>query len=414
MASVWFVRQTGKVYGPVDSSRLKKLASAGKLLRDSGIAKQRQGPWTQASQVRGLFAEASPAGNSGAKENWFGLDIVEAATTVASRWRVLFRQRRAAASVRAQPVDDSQWFYKAAGKCDGEFEGPCSRHEMGQLVERGTVRAITLVLKQGLTRWETAFSAGLFLDDPVSEDDDVRAAGSQLAENENSLAAEKEEILWDGRASHHANYGLYALSVLTAPLIFPAIWGMRNYVTRDCLRYQVTSRRVRVKHGSDELQHRDVLLADIRDAALVCPASLQTTHLCNIELFGTNPAKPLLVLEGVRLAESALVISLCEAAAHRHIPVRAKERLLADAKAQEAELLRRAELRHQREIAGLQDQMLVQWQAAFTPPPPVTRKSQHVSRLTSLLFGPRMRTIRVKGHYRGWKWVEPHRRQIRA
>ena len=242
----------------------------------------------------------------------------------------------------------------------------------------------------------------------------MQAAGSQPVENASVVSEQKEEILWDGKASHHANYGLYALCVLTAPFILPAIWGMRSYVARDCLRYQITSRRVRVKHGSDGMRHRDVLLAEVRDAALVCPASLQTTHLCNIELFGTNAGKPLLVMEGVPLAESALVISLCEAAAHRHIPVRAKESLLADAKAQEEELLRRAELRHQKEMAGLRSQMLVQRQASFIPPPPVTRRSQRVSGLTGLFFGPRMRTIWVTGHYRGRKWIKPHPRQIRA
>jgi hypothetical protein len=410
MASVWFVRQAGKVYGPFDASRMKKLAAAGKILRDSGVAKQRHGPWTQASQVRGLFAEAKPE----AKEDWLGLDLVEAATAVASKWRGYFRRKRVAVSVPAQPIDDSQWFYRATGEGNGEIRGPCSRYEMEQLVERGTVRASTLVLKQGLTRWETAFSAGLFLDDPVSEDNGSRTGSSQPAGNPSAAQEKQEEILWDGKASHHANYGFYVLCALAAPLIFPALWGLGRFVARDCLRYQITSRRVRVKHGSDGLRHRDLMLTNVRDAALVCPPSLQTTHLCNIELFGDDASKPLLVLEGVPLAESALVISLCEAAAHRHIPVRAKESLLADAKAQEEELLRRAELRHQREMAGLRVQRRMQRQASFIPPPPITRKSQHVSGLTSLLFGPRMRTIWVKGHYRGRKWIKPHKRQIRA
>jgi hypothetical protein len=395
MASQWFVRQAGKVYGPFDASRMRKLAAAGKLLRDSGVAKQRQGPWTQASLVGGLFPDPCVP----PKQDEKGLDLVEAVTTVASRWRGLFWTKTPSVEAPKRNTDEEQWFYRQAGQTDEKPKGPLTREQINQLAEQGEVRTSTLVLQLGEKRWETAFSAGLFLDDPVSEERDsfqkssYESAGSPMPP---AAPPEYEEILWEGRASHHANFGLYALCVLTAPLIFPAMWGMQWYAARDCLRYQITSRRLRIKHEGRGLRTRDISLASVRDAALVCPASLQATTLCNIELYGDNGRKPLAVLEGIPLVDSALVISLCEAVAHRHLPVRARERLLADVKVQEEELLRRAEQRHQQELAAMRAAMQPVSYRPFIPPPPATR------------------TIRVNGHYRGWKWIKPHKRRIRA
>jgi hypothetical protein len=395
MASQWFVRQAGKVYGPFDASRMRKLAAAGKLLRDSGVAKQRQGPWTQASLVRGLFPDACVQ----PKQDEIGLDLVEAVTAAASRWRGMFWRKPVSSQAPKQHTDEEPWFYRQAGQTDEKPKGPLSREQINQLVEQGEVRASTLVLQLGEKRWETAFSAGLFLDNPASDEGDAiqknseESAGSPMP---SAVPPAYEEILWDGKASHHANYGLYALCALTAPLVFPALWGMQRYAARECLRYQITSRRLRIKHEGKGLRTRDIPLASVRDAALVCPASLQATKLCNIELYGDNGRKPLAVLEGIPLADSALVISLCEAVAHRHLPVRARERLLADVKAQEEELLRRAEQRHQQELAAMRAAMHPVSYRPFIPPPPATR------------------TVRVKGHYRGWKWIKPHKRRIRA
>jgi hypothetical protein len=202
--------------------------------------------------------------------------------------------------------------------------------------------------------------------------------------------------------------------VLTAPFVFPALWGMQRFAARECLRYQITSQRLRIKHEGKELRSRDIVLADVRDAALECPASLKATNLCNVELYGHNRREPLAVLEGIPLAESALVISLCEAAAHRHLPLRARERLLADAKAQEEELLRRAEDQHRQEVAALRGQIQALSAQRFIPPPPVTRRRPRRSGVADWLFGPKMQTVIVREHLRKGRLVRSHSRRVRA
>ncbi len=55
MASSWFIRGGGKVYGPLDSAKLKQLVAEGKINQSTEIAQSQVGPWLPASRVRGLF-----------------------------------------------------------------------------------------------------------------------------------------------------------------------------------------------------------------------------------------------------------------------------------------------------------------------------------------------------------------------
>lgn len=65
MANSWFVRGGGKVYGPLDSSKLKKLVAAGKIDQTTEISQDQNGPWVSAGKIKGLFVQppipATPA-----------------------------------------------------------------------------------------------------------------------------------------------------------------------------------------------------------------------------------------------------------------------------------------------------------------------------------------------------------------
>jgi len=64
MASQWFVRGGGQVYGPMDSKKLKQLVTAGKIDESTEIAQDTKGPWTLAGKVRGLFNTQAPVAAS--------------------------------------------------------------------------------------------------------------------------------------------------------------------------------------------------------------------------------------------------------------------------------------------------------------------------------------------------------------
>jgi hypothetical protein len=59
MAASWFVRGGGKVYGPLDSAKLKQLVAEGKINETTEVAQNQAGPWYPAGKVRGLF-ETTP------------------------------------------------------------------------------------------------------------------------------------------------------------------------------------------------------------------------------------------------------------------------------------------------------------------------------------------------------------------
>lgn len=65
MAASWFVRGNGKVYGPLDSARLKQLVADGKIDQTTEVSQNQNGPWVPAGRVKGLFVQppitAAPA-----------------------------------------------------------------------------------------------------------------------------------------------------------------------------------------------------------------------------------------------------------------------------------------------------------------------------------------------------------------
>jgi len=425
MPSVWFVKQEGRLYGPFTSARLKKLADAGKVFATSEVSRHLEGPWAEASQVRGLFTPKSDS-----------------------------PQGHMSSTCAGATQEGECWYYRELGSADTTPHGPHSSEEMGRLIAQGTVRASTLVVKRGDSQWETAFSSGLFMDAPRPESRETHGSPVEGASSSRSpsIAEEpdSEKVLWVGRPSHHANYGTYALSVLGSPFVLPAIWGLGKYADRDSTRYLITTRRVRIKTGAGSKKRRtDIPLSQVTDARMVCPPSLRRTDLCNVELLGEKSGAPLVTLEGIPLTQSALVISLCESAVHRHIPTQVAERLAADTRAQEMEIQsrederRRNEEREQRELLERAESAEarvrraereasrartslqgvagaaypgITFKSAWTPPPPpsfVSRRKK-VSGLTSWWFGAKRhgKTVRVKGHYRGKTWVKAHDRHL--
>jgi hypothetical protein len=59
VTATWFVRGGGKVYGPLDSARLKQLVIDGKIDESTEVAQAAAGPWYPAGSVKGLFPQSA-------------------------------------------------------------------------------------------------------------------------------------------------------------------------------------------------------------------------------------------------------------------------------------------------------------------------------------------------------------------
>jgi hypothetical protein len=64
MPGQWFLRREDKVLGPVDSAKLKSLATSGQINESTQVAQQATGPWVNAGTIRGLFTATAPAATS--------------------------------------------------------------------------------------------------------------------------------------------------------------------------------------------------------------------------------------------------------------------------------------------------------------------------------------------------------------
>lgn len=61
MSKAWYVRQTGTVYGPYGSRKLKEMAINGEISRDCEVSNDQSGPWTPIERLKGIqFAAATP------------------------------------------------------------------------------------------------------------------------------------------------------------------------------------------------------------------------------------------------------------------------------------------------------------------------------------------------------------------
>ena len=435
--ATWFVSQGGKVYGPLDSARLKKLAATGKIAGDSGIAKESYGPWTAASRVRGLFPAGQDVANDG-----MAASVEEDAPPAQTNKSWLGRRVKKRSGPTIGDTKKVLWYFRGEGE---DATGPFTAAEIEKLVDRDVVKPSTFVLRHGSIKWETAFSAGLFLDDPAEKPPATNEAGESSTALDTATPGGEmhaEEVLWRGRASHHANYGTYFLCALGAPLYYPAKWGIQRFHERNAIRYKITLQKVQVEKGVNQKQQTDIPLTNIDRVELDTPQALRDSQACNILLYGRGGGL-LAVLEGIPLDEAARVISLCESAVHHQLKVGTSARVLAHQRVQE-ELARRQEERARRRLEQQQQRATVTMATTHTmeaqrraiqlqlilgddcpsdviersleahrnysPPKPPRRESTGRGWFGWLAEG-QPETTSVRGFYRNGDWVRPHKRR---
>lgn len=62
MSMNWYVNAGDTIHGPFDGSKLRALATAGKITRSTPVGNSPTGPWKRAAAIRGLFPETTAAG----------------------------------------------------------------------------------------------------------------------------------------------------------------------------------------------------------------------------------------------------------------------------------------------------------------------------------------------------------------
>lgn len=165
MPAEWFVRQSGKTYGPIDSLRLRKLALTGRLHRDSAVSRELDGTWVRADQITGLFD-----GRSQHHAEGHGPTKQDHADTGKGGVRAsLAKPVLPTIDWPKCPPAGSKWYFRSMGSDDSDSQGPFGLKKMVALIGSEKIRASTLVRREGEETWETAFNAGLFWTESAHE-----------------------------------------------------------------------------------------------------------------------------------------------------------------------------------------------------------------------------------------------------
>lgn len=126
MASEWFCRIMGDVWGPMSSQELIAVAQRGRLTRDDNVKRGNEGTWVRAELVRGLF-NSPPA-----------------AATVTSHRLVAAVQRAAQAKRSVSSIAPTQYWIKIR-LTEKRSAGPFSARIIRQFAEQGVLKPFHMV-----------------------------------------------------------------------------------------------------------------------------------------------------------------------------------------------------------------------------------------------------------------------------
>jgi uncharacterized membrane protein YdbT with pleckstrin-like domain len=130
--------------------------------------------------------------------------------------------------------------------------------------------------------------------------------------------APEETIVWRGTPSHWTNFGTYLFCLILAaavvaayllitppePLILlglalPVVWALTRWIGLRCLRYEITSERVKITTGLLSRQTNEIELYRVRDYTVVEPFWLRLVGCGNIVLVTADRSTPHIVLRAV-------------------------------------------------------------------------------------------------------------------
>lgn len=127
MATEWFCRIMGEVWGPMSAQELIAVARRGRLTRDDNVKRGSDGTWVRAEVVRGLF-NSPPI----------------AATVTSDRLVAAVQQAVPAKRSVTQTIDPMRYWIKIR-TLGANAAGPFSADRIRQFAEQGVLKPFHLV-----------------------------------------------------------------------------------------------------------------------------------------------------------------------------------------------------------------------------------------------------------------------------
>ncbi len=109
-----------------------------------------------------------------------------------------------------------------------------------------------------------------------------------------------EETVWTGRPSHITNLPLYIVcTVLVIPIVY-AIW---KWVELNCIRYELTTQRLRIMRGVFNREEDELELYRVKDINFSQPFVLRMFGLGNVTMHTSDKTTPELTIPGIADAQ---------------------------------------------------------------------------------------------------------------
>lgn len=112
-----------------------------------------------------------------------------------------------------------------------------------------------------------------------------------------------EELLWTGSPSQLVNLGVFVLCTLFVWLIVPIFIAAWKWLVVRNIRYELTTERLRVRHGVLNKELDEVELYRVRDYRLEQPLLLRLVGLGHVSVNTTDLTHPLVRLRAIHDSE---------------------------------------------------------------------------------------------------------------
>lgn len=116
-------------------------------------------------------------------------------------------------------------------------------------------------------------------------------------------AAGAEELVWSGSPSQLVNVGAFAVCALLVWLVVPIFIAAWKWLVVRNIRYELTTERLRVRHGVLNKELDEVELYRVRDYKLEQPLVLRVFGLGHVTVNTTDLSHPVVRLRAIRDSE---------------------------------------------------------------------------------------------------------------
>jgi uncharacterized membrane protein YdbT with pleckstrin-like domain len=114
---------------------------------------------------------------------------------------------------------------------------------------------------------------------------------------------QSEEHVWAGSPSQILNLPAFVLCAILSFLVVPIFIAMWKWLVVRSIRYELTTERLRMRHGVLNKEHEELELYRVRDYRVEQPLHLRLFSLGNLIVTSSDTSHPNVVLRAIRNSE---------------------------------------------------------------------------------------------------------------